>query len=45
MVWYNMKKFKTEQEEFWAGEFGNNYIGRNDNAKIIAATSIFFRTF
>ena len=21
-----MQKYKTEQETFWAGEFGNNYI-------------------
>jgi pseudaminic acid biosynthesis-associated methylase len=26
-----MSKFKTEQEEFWAGEFGNEYIKRNKN--------------
>ena len=28
--------YKTEQEQFWAGEFGTNYIVRNNNAKIIA---------
>jgi pseudaminic acid biosynthesis-associated methylase len=28
--------FKTEQEQFWAGEFGNEYIQRNADAKIIA---------
>ncbi|MHB2153625.1 hypothetical protein ACX8XN_04415 [Calditrichota bacterium GD2] len=31
-----MKKFKTEQEKFWAGEFGNQYIDRNRDGKIIA---------
>ena len=31
-----MKKFKTEQEEFWAGEFGNDYITRNNDGQIIA---------
>ncbi|RTR39307.1 pseudaminic acid biosynthesis-associated methylase [Shewanella canadensis] len=29
--------YKTEQEKFWAGEFGNNYIGRNKSDKIVAA--------
>lgn len=24
-----VKTFKTEQEKFWAGEFGDEYIGRN----------------
>ena len=24
-----MQKFKTEQEKFWAGDFGNEYIDRN----------------
>ena len=24
-------KFKTEQELFWVGSFGNQYIKRNDN--------------
>ena len=24
-----MKSFKTEQEKFWAEEFGNDYIERN----------------
>lgn len=28
--------FKTAQENFWAGEFGDNYIGRNDDLQIIA---------
>ncbi|QYK00362.1 pseudaminic acid biosynthesis-associated methylase [Shewanella psychrotolerans] len=30
-------KFKTEQEAFWAGEFGNNYIERNKSDTIVAA--------
>ncbi|WP_064791836.1 pseudaminic acid biosynthesis-associated methylase [Shewanella woodyi] len=29
--------YKTEQEKFWAGEFGNNYIGRNQSENIVAA--------
>lgn len=28
--------FKTEQENFWAGQFGNDYIQRNFDEKIIA---------
>lgn len=32
-----MKKFKTEQERFWAGEFGDNYITRNEDKKLLAA--------
>ncbi len=27
--------FKTEQENFWAGEFGNQYIGRNNSEKVL----------
>lgn len=29
--------FKTEQEIFWASDFGDNYINRNDSLKIIAS--------
>lgn len=29
--------FKTPQESFWAGEFGNNYIDRNNSQKILAS--------
>lgn len=35
-------KFKTEQEEFWAGEFGNEYIGRNKSDEILASNLNFF---
>jgi pseudaminic acid biosynthesis-associated methylase len=34
--------FKTQQEEFWAGEFGSEYIGRNDNAQLLASNLSFF---
>lgn len=37
-----MTKFKTDQESFWAGEFGNNYISRNEGLKIIAANTALF---
>jgi spore coat polysaccharide biosynthesis protein SpsF len=32
-----VKNFKTEQESFWAGEFGDDYISRNSDKKLIAA--------
>jgi hypothetical protein len=28
-------KFKTEQEQFWAGTFGNEYIDRNKDIHYI----------
>ncbi len=28
-------KYTTEQENFWAGEFGDNYINRNDSEKLL----------
>jgi spore coat polysaccharide biosynthesis protein SpsF len=40
---YNiMENFRTEQERFWAGEFGDNYISRNDGAHIIASNIALF---
>jgi len=37
---------KTEQEQFWAGEFGNEYIARNDSSRIIASNlAMFSRIF
>lgn len=32
-----VKKFKTPQEEFWAGEFGTDYISRNNSAQLLAS--------
>src|SRR5579863_3867885 len=32
-------RFKTEQEEFWAGRFGDDYIGRN-TAESLAASNL-----
>ena len=29
--------YATPQEEFWAGEFGTEYIGRNDSAQMLAS--------
>ena len=30
------RSYKTDQEEFWAGEFGNKYVDRNSNPNSIA---------
>lgn len=37
-----MKNFKTEQEKFWAGEFGDNYLERNQGEKLLASNLNFF---
>lgn len=34
--------FKTEQEAFWAGEFGDKYTFRNDGADMLAANAALF---
>ena len=34
--------FKTQQEQFWAGEFGTDYIERNRGAFSIASNLAFF---
>jgi pseudaminic acid biosynthesis-associated methylase len=36
------KKFRTEQEVFWAGEFGNEYISRNTPEKLLATNIALF---
>ena len=41
-----MSEFKTSQEEFWAGEFGNDYTARNRGVDWIASnTALFARIF
>ena len=35
-------KFKTEQEDFWAGEFGDNYIDRNMSNNFLSSNINFF---
>lgn len=35
-------KYKTEQESFWAGEFGNDYIQRNKGSELLASNITFF---
>jgi len=37
-----MGKYKTEQEEFWAGNFGDEYTGRNIGANWIASNIALF---
>lgn len=34
--------FKTEQEAFWAGDFGNDYIKRNQGDRLLASNLDFF---
>lgn len=34
-------RFETEQEDFWAGDFGNEYITRNQGATAIASNLSF----
>ncbi|PIQ48584.1 MAG: pseudaminic acid biosynthesis-associated methylase [Cytophagales bacterium CG12_big_fil_rev_8_21_14_0_65_40_12] len=37
-----MSTFKTPQEEFWAGDFGDQYINRNQGANLLASNLNFF---
>jgi spore coat polysaccharide biosynthesis protein SpsF len=37
--------YKTEQEEFWAGNFGDEYIGRNCDDSLPARVALFSRMF
>lgn len=34
--------YKTEQEEFWAGSFGDDYIARNEGNELLASNLNFF---
>jgi spore coat polysaccharide biosynthesis protein SpsF len=38
-----MGNYKTEQEEFWAGVFGNEYIGRNKDEGLLQSNVDFFK--
>jgi len=41
-----MDKYKTEQENFWAGRFGDDYISRNDSKQLLAGNfSLFAEIF
>lgn len=37
-----MTNYETEQESFWAGEFGTEYIGRNQGDQLLASNLNFF---
>lgn len=37
-----MKYFKTSQEQFWAGDFGSEYISRNEGVQLLASNLNFF---
>jgi len=37
-----MSNFKTKQEDFWAGEFGDEYIARNMSPELLASNIAFF---
>lgn len=37
-----MGRFQTEQEHFWAGEFGDEYASRNQGANLLASNLAFF---
>lgn len=37
-----MNKYKTEQEYFWAGAFGDEYVERNRSARLLASNIVFF---
>jgi pseudaminic acid biosynthesis-associated methylase len=36
------KQFSTEQEAFWAGKFGDEYIGRNTGDQLIGSNAAMF---
>ncbi len=36
--------YKTKQEEFWAGEFGSDYVDRNQGSKLLASNLSLFST-
>lgn len=37
-----MTQYKTEQEKFWAGEFGDDYVDRNQGPDVVASNVAFF---
>ena len=37
-----MTEYKTEQENFWAGIFGTDYIRRNNSQEMLASNLAFF---
>lgn len=39
-----LDNFRTEQEAFWSGDFGNAYIARNEHTPEMLASNLFFFT-
>lgn len=37
-----MSRYKTEQEQFWVGEFGDEYVERNQGEALVASNSALF---
>lgn len=37
--------YKTEQETFWSGDFGDGYISRNDSEQLIVSRMVHFAKF
>jgi len=37
-----MSNFKTDQEHFWAGNFGDEYVGRNNDEALISSRIVFW---
>ena len=37
--------YDTTQENFWAGEFGDDYLSRNDGEQLIVRRMIHFSRF
>ena len=37
-----MTRFHTDQEQFWAGDFGDSYVERNKSNKLLASNINFF---
>jgi len=42
MTTTTISKYATPQEAFWAGDFGSEYIGRNDSEQLLASNLNFF---
>jgi pseudaminic acid biosynthesis-associated methylase len=38
----NEDTYRTEQERFWAGQFGTDYIQRNESESLLASNLVFF---
>ncbi len=36
--------YKTEQEDFWSGKFGDAYVERNSDETILASNTALFST-